>query len=297
LGVQSTPGFQPDSLEHRRRGTDVAPAAGHQRSASHMSDWLFGRARRPLNISHRGGVDVYGPDLFDAVSRSVAAGADAIEVDVQATKDRELVVFHDRFLPTPTGLRRLDSLTLAEAQSVGVGTKAGLPLLRDVLRHAGSVGVPVLIDLKSKEAIEHVIAVVTRERLRDRVALASFHYQPLVALAAVDTSIAPVATIGPSRAMSDLRGFFWTVYAMSFPVHAARVVKARALLCRARRLSARLVDSAHAEGLSILAWDVTPSSDLDRLVTWGVDGIVATDALAVRTALEASRTRVGVADD
>jgi glycerophosphoryl diester phosphodiesterase len=243
-----------------------------------MSDWLVHRAGRPLNIAHRGGVDAYGTDLFDAVSRSVAAGADAIEIDVQTTKDQQFVVFHDRFLRTPTGLRRLDALTLEEA---GL-----LPLLADVLRHARALGVRVLLDLKSNDAAERLVQLVMREQAAEQIAVASFHYRPLVALAALGTSIPGVATIGLARAMGDAPGFLWTVYALGFPIRAARAVKAQALLCRARRVSAGLVDAAHAEGLALLAWDVTPSTDLHRLVAWGIDGIVADDPRTVSAAID-----------
>lgn len=243
-----------------------------------MTDWLVRRAGRPLNIAHRGGVEMYGPDLLDAITRAVAAGADAVEVDVQTTKDEELVVFHDRLFPAPVGGHPLGELTLAEARAVGAaGTPERLPLLADVLGHARTLGIPVLIDLKSADAAEPLVAVVTRQRAQAHVAVASFHYRPLVALARRGVAFPTVATVGFARAMGDPRGFLWTIYALRFSVRAARGIKARALLCQARRVSAHLVEAAHASGLALLVWDVTPETDVHRLARWGVDGMVTKD--------------------
>jgi glycerophosphoryl diester phosphodiesterase len=252
-----------------------------------MSDW-FVRRGRVMNIAHRAGTEAYGPDVFDAVSHSGQAGADAIEIDIQATRDDQLVVYHDRLLNTPTGARELRMMTLADIRAAGPqGSPARLPLLAEIFDHVRTLPILLLLDLKAQDRVEPVRELVTRAGITARVAVASFHYRPLVTLVAQDDPIPAIATIGLGRAMRDPLGFCWSLYALGVPVRAARAIRARGLLCPAERVSARMVAAAHANDLTLFVWKVTPSTDLQKLLLWNVDGIVAADPTVVRAALEA----------
>jgi glycerophosphoryl diester phosphodiesterase len=84
------------------------------------------------NIAHRGGAGLAPENTRAAFSRAVALGADGAELDVQLTKDGEVVVFHDYRLKadlcrdargewlTAPGPRILD-LTFAELQNYDIG--------------------------------------------------------------------------------------------------------------------------------------------------------------------------------
>lgn len=90
--------------------------------------WL---ARRVLGFAHRGGAIEYPENTLYAFRAGLAAGARALELDVHATADGELVVCHDRTVDRTTdGTGELAELSLAEVQSLdaaahfvpGVGT-------------------------------------------------------------------------------------------------------------------------------------------------------------------------------
>jgi glycerophosphoryl diester phosphodiesterase len=87
---------------------------------------------RPWNIAHRGGAALKPENTLAAFADAVARGADGAELDVQLTRDGEVVVFHDNRLkpdicrdsegewlvpPTP----RIVDLTLAELRAYDVG--------------------------------------------------------------------------------------------------------------------------------------------------------------------------------
>jgi glycerophosphoryl diester phosphodiesterase len=87
---------------------------------------------KPLNIAHRGGAGLRPENTLAAFRDAVARGADGAELDVQLSRDGEVVVFHDyrlkpdicrgpdgRFLARPTP--RIKDLTLAELRSYDVG--------------------------------------------------------------------------------------------------------------------------------------------------------------------------------
>jgi glycerophosphoryl diester phosphodiesterase len=49
----------------------------------------------PLNIAHRGGAGLWPENTLAAFANAAAMGADGAELDVQLSRDGELVVFHD----------------------------------------------------------------------------------------------------------------------------------------------------------------------------------------------------------
>ena len=50
---------------------------------------------RPLNIAHRGGAGLFPENTLAAFRDAVARGCDGAELDVQLSKDGEVVVYHD----------------------------------------------------------------------------------------------------------------------------------------------------------------------------------------------------------
>jgi glycerophosphoryl diester phosphodiesterase len=52
----------------------------------------------PLNIAHRGGAGLWPENTLAAFEEAVRLGADGAELDVQLTRDGEVVVFHDNRL-------------------------------------------------------------------------------------------------------------------------------------------------------------------------------------------------------
>ena len=125
-----------------RRATALAAAAliltpvlAHAAPASQSArnPWL---ERRVLNIAHQGGEIEAPSNTMYALKTAQAKGAEVLEIDVHATKDRELVVIHDETVNrTTNGKGRVDALTLAQIQQLdaahsfveGCGTCHGKP--------------------------------------------------------------------------------------------------------------------------------------------------------------------------
>jgi glycerophosphoryl diester phosphodiesterase len=75
------------------------------------------RSTPPLIVGHRGAPRERLENTLPSFERALSAGAEGIELDVQLTKDRQVVVMHDPDLGRVTGgrdRRRLLDLTLAE---------------------------------------------------------------------------------------------------------------------------------------------------------------------------------------
>lgn len=77
-----------------------------------------------LNFAHRGSLTEAPENTLPAMMKAIDGGAQAIELDVQLTKDKELVVIHDqkleRFNSDYPGL--IKDYTLAEIKQIDVGS-------------------------------------------------------------------------------------------------------------------------------------------------------------------------------
>lgn len=126
----------------------VAPAAADKRQSAPFQN---------LQCAHRGFYekDQSVPEnTLRAFERAVEHGY-GVELDVQLTKDREVVVFHDDTVDRETAYKgRVDSFTLAELQGMSLfgtqGAKLGIPLFTDVMAVLDGKS-PTIVELKSTE--------------------------------------------------------------------------------------------------------------------------------------------------
>jgi glycerophosphoryl diester phosphodiesterase len=101
--------------------------------ASAANPWL---ERRPLNIAHQGGEDEFPSNTFFAYENALEIGADVLEMDVNITKDKKVVVMHDTHLGrmghpelnvndfTYKELRKFDAaFTWPEYRGIATGSK------------------------------------------------------------------------------------------------------------------------------------------------------------------------------
>ncbi len=262
--------------------------------------WL---ERRVVAYAHQGGAKEAPSSTLYAIARAVAAGATAVELDVHATKDRELVVCHDPTVDRTTGSSgAIAARTLAELQrldnaywfvpghDVRRGGRAGDYPLRGRAPADPTLGVATLravleafpglvlnLDIKRTapdvEPYEDILARLLAEHGRsDDVIVASFHDRATAAFHA----LAPDVAISAGR--RAVTSFTLAVWSRRRPDrdlarYAALQVPARvgpkALVTR------RYVDVAHGLGVAVHVWTVDEAEEMERLVALGVDGVIS----------------------
>ena len=85
-----------------------------------MNPFLLGKPR-PIVVGHRGVPAVHQENTLAGVRRAIALGVPAVELDVQLTKDRRVVVMHDHDLRRLTGTRgRIFDLTWDQASRLRI---------------------------------------------------------------------------------------------------------------------------------------------------------------------------------
>ncbi len=216
----------------------------------------------PEAIAHRGLRDKYPENSLPAFLAALDAGADAIELDVHATRDNVVVVHHDAVLPAASGsplagraISTTDSMDLAAFElSPGIG----IPLLGDVLR-AVTPRAMVYIEIKGRN-IEAFVAAALAEvpGTAGKSAVHSFDHRVVRKFG----SLAPGVPTG--------------ILEVGYPVDSASLLtaaRARDLWQTCEFIDAELVTSVHAAAGRVIAWTCDERTDWERLRDLGVDGI------------------------
>ncbi|MDF1812620.1 MAG: glycerophosphodiester phosphodiesterase family protein [Verrucomicrobiales bacterium] len=114
--------------------------------------------RTPQIIGHRGsGLKSTNSrhttgNTVNAIRTGIAAGCDWIEIDIRATRDRHIVVFHDEKIDQKTnGAGSLSSLSLDEVRSVDilVEPKEKIRTLEEILSHFDDPKLKWVFDIKT----------------------------------------------------------------------------------------------------------------------------------------------------
>ena len=142
---------------------------------------------RPV-IGHRGNRAHAPENTLPSLLEAVALGADAVEFDVQVTRDGVLVLMHDLTLDRTTDASgAVAAYTFAELQGVDAGARftrngrdfpwqgrgAGVPRFDDVIE-ALPRDLPLIVELKTADATPGLVRAIARHNLTGRVIVAGF---------------------------------------------------------------------------------------------------------------------------
>jgi glycerophosphoryl diester phosphodiesterase len=242
-------------------------------------------ADRPLVFAHRGGARLAPENTMPAIDNGMALGADGLEIDVQLSADGIPVVIHDQTLERTTDRTGpVRSLTANELTRVDAGFRfdldgahpfrgqqIGVPRLDEVLaRHPNA---RIIIEMKGGQP-ELARAVASSLRQADaveRTCVGSF-YQ-----GSIDTMRAENPEVITSASQEEAR---WALHRswVRWPWMQQRPYVAFQLPERAGRMrvvSRAFLRHVHREGLVVQAWVVNERADMQRLLDWGIDGIIS----------------------
>jgi glycerophosphoryl diester phosphodiesterase len=226
-------------------------------------------------IAHRAGPPPAPENTLAALERSILAGADHAEIDVQRTRDGVVVVVHDADLMRVAGdPRRIADVTYPELAGVVQRPDDGSPpeerrvaTLDDFLERArGRIGLSIELKYYGPDPglAPAVVERVRASAMEGEIVVMSLSVEAVEQLARA----APDLTIGyvSAAAVGD---------PTRLPVSFLAVSRAAA--------TPRLLRSARERGVSIQVWTINRSTVMAELIERGVDGLITDDpALAVR---------------
>ncbi len=230
----------------------------------------------PLVLAHRGGSEEAVENSFSAFERLRDLGFQYIETDVQLTSDGEVVVIHDETLDRCYGQPgKVSDYTWEEIKQFRNEADEPMPRLADVLEQFPDMYFN--IDAKTDEVVEPMLSVIEKADAWDRVLVASFSEKRLervrsLADPELSTSLGVTAVVRlllASETVSNAES--WHVPGPRHSVTAAQVPEKNRGV---RVVSPRFVATAHTAGLAVHVWTVNEREKMERLLDWGVDGIV-----------------------
>ncbi len=241
------------------------------------SDFPYLGDAPPIALAHRGGA-AYAPNVgventLAAFRRAVDLGYRYLETDVHATADGVLLAFHDTHLDRVTdGTGAIADLPYAAVREVRVGGREEVPRLADLLEELPDARFN--IDVKAVGGIEPLVRLVRERGAIDRVCVGSFSERRVRAVRRelgprLATAAGQVGTGHFRFAPRPVLGLLHTP-APVFQIPETHVVRGRTV----RLVTPQFVARAHELGKQVHVWTIDEADDMERLLDWGVDGIV-----------------------
>ena len=220
--------------------------------------------------AHRGCSKDAPENTLYAFEKALESNTDYIELDVQLTKDEQLVVFHDEKLDRAThGKGKLCDYTYDELQELNVISKyvseeefpdARIPLLTDVFE---LVGDEKLFNIEIKDhgntalTVEKTVEAINEYDLASSCYVTSFSYSALKKVKQLDPNIKTglIANVATTTAFMQMKNI-------------------DALSMNHLLVNATVVNNAHQNGKRIFVWTVNSKSEMEKMMALGVDNII-----------------------
>ena len=261
----------------------LAGSAGVAGVAAFLSLGLIASLKLDDDVAitaHRGASIDAPENTLSAFREAVAAGSDAIELDVQLSKDGQVIVAHDSDLLRQVGTkRRIRDMTLAELREVDKGSWFApefrgepIPTLEETIDAVGA-SIEILIELKlypgddAPGLVAKTVDVIHRKHFATRCTVISFSYEALRMVRERD----PKLRVGylVSGSIGDLSRLDMDALLLSEPL-----------------ATPRLIDEARHRGRTVAVWTVNDPKAFLRLWDRGVNNVITDDP---RRMIEARR--------
>jgi len=235
---------------------------------------------------HRGAAALAPENTLASFRKAIELGADAVEMDLQATRDGVVVIIHDDTVDRTTdGHGRVTDLGLAEIKRLDAGVKFGpafrgerIPTLREVIdlvKTSGKDRFRLNLEIKFAEGREgqpadleeRILQVLRETDFLGRVTVQSFHHPSPAKMKTLAPSIPTGLLVGQRRQPND-------------PVAAVRQYHADYYAPHYSLVTAELLGALHRAGIPVVTWTVNDPADMRRLIEMGVgtvpgDGIIS----------------------
>ncbi|ANA81511.1 glycerophosphodiester phosphodiesterase [Paenibacillus glucanolyticus] len=233
-----------------------------------------------INIAHRGASGAAPENTMASFAKAFDMGADMLELDVQMSKDGEMVVIHDTTVDrTTNGQGNVGDLTFQELRQLDAGSWYGseykgelIPTLSEVLEHFGG-RIGLLIELKSPDlypGIEQGVADGLKKVMKG--ANGPQRYKEMVVVQSADTD----ALLRFHRLMPDIP--LGVVITSSGELSRERMQDMKAYAeyvnVSMRLVTKGLVQKIHQSGMKTFVWTIRDMLQIPYVLQINVDGII-----------------------
>ena len=210
-------------------------------------------------IAHRGGASLFPENTLAAFMGVQKIGVDAVECDVQLTKDGKLAVIHDSDLKRLADIdMQVRDIESREIKKIRLKSGDKILLLEELLDR---VSIPLVIELKSADTIVSLFSILEKDReIIHKCIFISFFHEALYAL----KQKFPEASCGALLA--------------GFPMDPVSMVKqcgCDTIALNYEGLTKDYVDKCHEGGIRVSVWAPGDNEGIRASLSAGVDAIAS----------------------
>ncbi len=262
-----------------------------------------------MNIAHRGFSGVQPENTLAAFKAAIEVGIKFIECDVRFTKDRHIVVIHDRTVDrTTNGSGLVSDFSLAELKQLDAGswfsedsTGERIPTLQETLSTvAGSA--KLVVEIKDSvyfpPIVEDVVDLVKSGGFVETVNISAFHWDVLTTVKELEPNLKTSALImyqsESSEEFEEVDGALVKVYTDTEElINDANRSNVDIICPPARAITSSMVEQLHEAGFLVRAWGVNGKDmqEMSYLVSCGVDGMTTNYPHLLASLLEQQEVR------
>jgi len=218
-----------------------------------------------LKIGHRGAKAYVAENTLESISKALEFNVDAIELDVHKCKTGEVVVLHDFTIDRTTdGTGEVARKSWKKLQSLTIEGKYKIPLLTEVLDHIEGK-CSINIELKGSNTADVTCEIIQKYisekgwKYSDFI-ISSFQTNELFLVRKLDENI-PIGVLSKAS--------------MTQAIELGKQLNASAIHPSLGIISRKNVVAAHEAGFKVNVWTVNEPGEIERMISYGVDGIIS----------------------
>ncbi len=218
-----------------------------------------------LKIAHRGFTKSFLENTLEAFGAAIAGNFEAIELDIQFSKDGHPIVFHDENLSRLTAdFAEINDLTLPQLKELRIDKVYSIPTLAEVLEFVGA-NVIVIVEIKNPKAVQEVVKQFEKSIKED-----SWSYNHFIISSFDWTVLTGVALLNSQIKLGVL-----TEDELEKAVAFAENIKANCIFPHFSLLNAEICEEISRKNIKIYPWTVNEIEDIQRMKTLKINGIIS----------------------
>lgn len=248
---------------------------------ANVKQWIG--IKTPFITSHRGS-SYYAPEnTMLAIEYAVRDLSDYVEIDVQETKDGEIIIIHDLSLKRTTGVnKKVHEVTYDEIKNLDAGKwfdknlqDATIPTLDEVLDYCKGK-IKLNIEIKgykyAKHLEEKVVEKIKEHNMEKDCFVSSFNYESLKKVKELSNEIKTGYIVS-----SGYGDFSKMKYVDFFSI-------------RATAVNRKMINEIHASDKDVHVWTINSANQMKTLTQLGVDNIITDNPVLANEVIHGKNT-------
>lgn len=225
-----------------------------------------------MNYAHRGASGYYPENTMLAFEKAIELGCDAIETDVQMTKDGVLVLIHDETVNrTTNGKGFVKDYSYKDLRGLDAGTwfndcskYENIPNVEELLQLAKDKGIIINFEIKTGVILypgieQKLIDLIYKYEMHNSVILSSFNHHSMVKCKEISKEIKTALLYSSGLYKPELY---------------CKTAFADALHPNYHSINKEVVQGAKEAGVIVNVWTLNTEKEMKAMIAIDVDGII-----------------------